>query len=155
MTAFRSVISQLHCWAGNSFFYHKRATKLAQSRVPLPCSEKAEDVPGEDHTTGGAAARPTALCRPGCRAAASVTGSRAWRACQPPGCRHTHTHLVGNKGVVPALSRGRHWACPGDSPIGICFSPSVTVDAGFMRGRGESYSPGVFTEQMKQAVHTA
>lgn len=57
MTAFRSVISQLHCWAGNSFFYHKRATKLAQSRVPLPCSEKAEDVPGEDRAAGGAAAR--------------------------------------------------------------------------------------------------
>lgn len=62
MTAFRSVISQLHCWAGNSFFYHKRATKLAQSRVPLPCSEKAEDVPGEDRAAGGAAAR-----RPGPR----------------------------------------------------------------------------------------
>lgn len=111
---------------------------------------------GEDRATGGAAARwPGPRPCVGQAAEQQLPSQGAGRGGPASPLGAITLTLVWNKGVVPALSRGQHWACPGDSPTGICFSPSVTVDAGFMRGRGESYSPGIFTVHVKQAVHTA
>lgn len=127
MTAFRSVIPQLHCWAGNSFFYHKRATPRAE---PCACpAVRKQKTCREDHTMGGGGSS-TALCRPGCRAV-PVTGSRAGVACQPPAASH------------PTLICGK-WRCgstcqgAGTRPAQVtlllaCAFPSVTVD-GFYEG---------------------